>query len=199
MPPWAAFECERTGWTLERIATDDPSSAAASAARCPARPAPITRTSWVGIPSWSPSRDRAGGSRRGTAILWDGGLGAECAPDLVDGHDSPHHAVGVDRHQRAERREALGSEQRLERLVDPDPVVAGVLDRHHLVHAGPLAQRLRHVLDLLPADEPEEAAGGVDHGEPRPAVAQEELVEGAVELGLRRQYDRLVVHHVGHA
>src|SRR3954471_10452776 len=49
MPPWAAFECERTGWTLARIPTDTPSSAAASAARCPARPAPITSTSWEGI------------------------------------------------------------------------------------------------------------------------------------------------------
>src|SRR5437764_8272268 len=48
MPPWAALECERTGWTLERIPTDAPCSAAARAARWPARPAPITRTSWVG-------------------------------------------------------------------------------------------------------------------------------------------------------
>jgi hypothetical protein len=24
MPPWAAFECERTGWTFERIATETP-------------------------------------------------------------------------------------------------------------------------------------------------------------------------------
>ena len=24
IPPWAAFECERTGWTLEMIPTDAP-------------------------------------------------------------------------------------------------------------------------------------------------------------------------------
>src|SRR3954467_10758990 len=48
MPPWAALECERTGWTLDRIPTDTPSSAAARAARWPARPAPITSTSWDG-------------------------------------------------------------------------------------------------------------------------------------------------------
>src|SRR4051794_27833188 len=48
MPPWAAFECERTGWTLLTIPTDTPCSAAARAALCPARPAPITSTSWVG-------------------------------------------------------------------------------------------------------------------------------------------------------
>src|SRR4051812_22304490 len=51
MPPWAAFECERTGWTFERMPTFAPASAAASAARSPARPAPITRTSCAGIRS----------------------------------------------------------------------------------------------------------------------------------------------------
>src|ERR1700761_2730004 len=48
MPPWAAFECERTGWTLLMIPTDTPCSAAARAARWPASPAPITSTSWDG-------------------------------------------------------------------------------------------------------------------------------------------------------
>src|SRR3954453_10802476 len=48
MPPWAAFEWERTGWTFERIPTDTPCSAAASAARCPASPAPMTSTSCSG-------------------------------------------------------------------------------------------------------------------------------------------------------
>src|SRR2546423_12001426 len=48
MPPWAAFECERTGWTFDMIATETPSSAAARAARWPARPAPMTRTSCEG-------------------------------------------------------------------------------------------------------------------------------------------------------
>src|SRR6476469_3434064 len=48
MPPWAAFEWERTGWTLLMIPTDTPSSAAARAARWPASPAPITSTSWDG-------------------------------------------------------------------------------------------------------------------------------------------------------
>ena len=33
IPPWAAFECERTGWTLLMIPTETPSWAAASAAR----------------------------------------------------------------------------------------------------------------------------------------------------------------------
>src|SRR5437764_14670647 len=49
MPPCAAFECDRTGWTLERMATDAPSAAADRAARWPARPAPITSTSCSGM------------------------------------------------------------------------------------------------------------------------------------------------------
>src|SRR6201996_6087443 len=48
MPPWAAFEWERTGWTLETIPTETPCSAAARAARWPASPAPMTSTSWDG-------------------------------------------------------------------------------------------------------------------------------------------------------
>jgi len=43
MPPAAATECERTGCTLLNSATDAPASAAASAARWPARPAPMMR------------------------------------------------------------------------------------------------------------------------------------------------------------
>ena len=48
IPPCAAFECERTGWTLLMIPTETPFSAAARAARCPASPAPITNTSCSG-------------------------------------------------------------------------------------------------------------------------------------------------------
>ncbi len=47
--------------------------------------------------------------------------------------------------------------------------------------------------------EPEEAAADVHDREPVPAVAQEELVEGAVELDVGGQRDRLRVHHVGDA
>src|SRR3954449_6807859 len=49
MPPAAATECERTGWTLLMIATDAPASAAARAARWPASPAPRMRTSCAGM------------------------------------------------------------------------------------------------------------------------------------------------------
>src|SRR3954466_9830695 len=51
IPPAAATVVERTVWTLLMIATVSPSSAAASAARWPARPAPMIRTSWAGMAS----------------------------------------------------------------------------------------------------------------------------------------------------
>ncbi len=51
MPPAAATEWERTGWTLLRIATLEPACAAASAARWPARPAPMINTSCAGMDS----------------------------------------------------------------------------------------------------------------------------------------------------
>src|SRR4051794_1226324 len=73
MPPCAAFECERTGWTLLMIPTDTPSSAAARAARCPARPAPITSTSCVGTSADSieAKSDFAVGFRRARPSVWD--------------------------------------------------------------------------------------------------------------------------------
>src|SRR5215207_10843449 len=49
MPPAAALECERIGWTFDMIATVAPASAAARAARWPARPAPMIRTSCSGM------------------------------------------------------------------------------------------------------------------------------------------------------
>ena len=49
MPPAAALECERTGWTLDMMATAAPVRAAASAARWPASPAPMMRTSCAGM------------------------------------------------------------------------------------------------------------------------------------------------------
>src|SRR5215211_7868766 len=109
IPPWAAFECERTGWTLDTIPTETPCSAAASAARCPASPAPITSTSCLGMdarsyievtavrpvgsgPRWA--RQRAAGTRRQGP--------AKGSADLL-GRDHPAQmALRVDGHQGAE-------------------------------------------------------------------------------------------------
>src|SRR3954467_5153159 len=66
MPPAAATECERTGWTLDMMATVAPASAAASAARCPASPAPMISTSWEGMGRDLIRREAAGRAGPGT-------------------------------------------------------------------------------------------------------------------------------------
>src|SRR4051794_20379921 len=63
MPPAAALECERTGCTLLMIATVAPALAAARAARCPASPAPMMRTSCEGMSRKPTSRSDAEGPR----------------------------------------------------------------------------------------------------------------------------------------
>ena len=67
MPPAAALEWERTGWTLLMMATDDPAPAAAIAARWPASPAPMMRTSCAGMAGESISRTARIGVRRNGA------------------------------------------------------------------------------------------------------------------------------------
>src|SRR5436190_21295456 len=119
MPPCAAFECERTGWTLERMPTDAPSAAAARAARWPARPAPMTSTSCSGM--------------RRPGVYSDGGRGRlERPAHLVERDAAPQPAVVVHGHHHPEALEALGGEQGLEGLVDPDPVGLVGVRHHHL-------------------------------------------------------------------
>src|SRR4051812_43705368 len=104
MPPCAALLCERTGWTLEMTPTDTPLSAAASAARWPARPAPITRTSCFGM--------RRGG-------VYSGGQStAQRPPDRVNRHNPAQDAVSVHRHHGPEASQSLVREQRLERVLE---------------------------------------------------------------------------------
>src|SRR4051794_19998192 len=64
MPPSAAPEWERVGCSFEMIATSAPASCAAMAARMPAQPPPITRTSCSPI-----TADDASGSRVSTASV----------------------------------------------------------------------------------------------------------------------------------
>src|SRR3954447_18240458 len=94
MPPAAATECERTGWTLLMIATVAPASAAARAARWPASPAPMINTSWAGIRAGTLSR------RRPRPLLAD--RAGQRTADLLHRDDPAEHAFGVDGHQRAE-------------------------------------------------------------------------------------------------
>ena len=111
MPPAAALECERTGWTLLTIATEAPASAAARAARWPARPAPMMRTSWLGMGGaesyWTPDGRRQRAKARvdalGTRRLWRlrRHRRLKRAPDLLDRDDPAQDAARIDGHQRA--------------------------------------------------------------------------------------------------
>src|SRR5215217_4094576 len=199
MPPAAATECERTGWTLDRIATVAPASAAARAARWPARPAPMMRTSCSGIeapsggPDWTlyvrPSRTRMrlpGRKRRG-----DG------APHLLERHDAGQDPVAVDGHERAERAQALGPEQRLDWLLGRHAPLRGIVGDHvaHRALGGAAGHRLR---DVLLAGEPEEVAALVDDGEPVPAVAQEVLLLGPARGDGALHGDGRRIHDIGH-
>src|SRR3954454_21367121 len=118
MPPAAAPEWERTGWTLLMIATVAPASAAARAARWPARPAPMIRTSCAGMAlprrSWGertvvragprPGCDPGGPTAPGRRLrALPGALqgpswrrGGERALDLLDRDDPAQAPVGVE-------------------------------------------------------------------------------------------------------
>src|ERR1700754_4541436 len=105
MPPAAATECERTGCTLLMIATEAPSSAAARAARWPARPAPMIRTSCAGMARRTISVDSPGPTAPGgrtdrrawarSAVDDRPGHGrGEGAADLLDRHGSAQALLG---------------------------------------------------------------------------------------------------------
>src|SRR3954454_13809684 len=101
MPPAAATECDRTGCTLDRIATVAPASAAARAARWPARPAPMMRTSCSGIeaPSGGPTGPYTFALRGPLAPLSGRERRGDRAPHLLERHDAREDAVAVHRHQ----------------------------------------------------------------------------------------------------
>src|SRR5215208_2745097 len=103
MPPAAALECDRTGWTLDMTATVAPARAAASAARCPARPAPMIRTSWVGTGRRVYCQTASG--RRQPRL--------QRARDLLERDHPAQAAVGVDGHERALAAQRLAGQQRL--------------------------------------------------------------------------------------
>src|SRR3954453_11076883 len=69
MPPAAALLCDRTGCTLLMIATVAPALAAARAARCPASPAPMMRTSCEGMSRKPTSRSAAEDACPGRGVI----------------------------------------------------------------------------------------------------------------------------------
>src|SRR3954469_20076665 len=115
IPPAAALECERTGWTLLMIATVAPDRAAARAARWPASPAPMIRTSCAGMARENMTHASLG--RRQAGLQRPG--------DLLERDHAAQAAVIVHGHQRAEAPQRLGRGQRLERRVGGDLLAAG--------------------------------------------------------------------------
>src|SRR5690348_15736257 len=89
MPPSAAPEWLRVGWSFEITATSAPASCASMAARIPAQPAPTTRTSWVALTG----RD---------GIATTGG----------DGREALGRALAADRREREPGLGEQGGEQR---------------------------------------------------------------------------------------
>src|SRR5207237_10554600 len=106
IPPWAAFECERTGWTLLTMPTLTPASAAARAARCPASPAPITKTSWSGTSrSYIERRSRAAALDSGSGRIHGTGRAQRLADGVHGEHPSdPSVCVGGDQCSEASKR-----------------------------------------------------------------------------------------------
>src|SRR3954470_4839114 len=102
MPPAAALECDRTGWTLLMIATVAPALAAARAARCPASPAPMMRTSCAGMAEKLIWRQAA--LRRGSA-----GVDAVAPCRVSGGRRRDDHGLGVLEGADVESRDALGA------------------------------------------------------------------------------------------
>src|SRR5277367_2343721 len=114
IPPAAATECERTGWTLLMIATLAPSRAAASAARWPARPAPMIRTSCAGM---AVSGGRGGAFATGT--LYSGRT--QGPADLRQRHHALQDAILVDGDHRAQAAQSFGPQQGFQRRLLADP------------------------------------------------------------------------------
>src|SRR5687768_11726885 len=196
------------------IPTDTPSSAAARAARCPARPAPITRTScwgisgspWVYGPRPSARHAPAGVGRPARAAVYvlpaaaRSGGGPQGALYVAEGHHPAEHSVAIDRHHRPQAAQPLAAvEELLERLADPDPERPRGVAGHHRLDRSSRSPFLTDGLDLAARHQTQQAAGAIDDREPRPAVAEEELLVGLLERGVGPDRDRLGVHHIGHA
>src|SRR5512144_2856975 len=98
MPPSAAPEWLRVGWSFEITATSAPASCASIAARMPAQPAPTTRTSCFAITCGDATESGAPAARLDLpgAAAQHGHLGAVRRDagdvDLV----APDHEVDVD-------------------------------------------------------------------------------------------------------
>ena len=117
--------------------------------------------------------------------------------DLGERHDAPQDAVARRRRpSRPRRPRPSAPQQRFERLpprrsAPAGPASSTSADRQRRASGGDLR------VDALLAHDAEEVARRVDDREPRPAVAQEELLLGVEQRQLGRDRDGLAVHDVG--
>src|SRR5688500_8197752 len=127
MPPSAAPEWLRVGWSLETIATSAPASCASIAARMPAQPAPITSTSCFA--STAKDATESAAHRRAGPVLGEGPPSPNTPVPLLGlcADRVRRRAVRIRREVR-HRDEPPGAESDRPRL-DHDDAAAGVPDR----------------------------------------------------------------------
>ena len=202
MPPWAAFECERTGWTLEMIPTDAPSSAAREGGALAGEAGSddedvVLRASGRGDSMHVDGRvdARRGRARRQRAAAAPGGPGPWSRSRAAALARRPPSA-------RPSRASASRAEQRLERLVEPHAQAArrrrrgpSTVKRRRSARGSrsarsrrPRATRRRRSgrSRRRPGTRASRSAGSTRRSAP-------------VERHVGRDRDRLGVHHVGHA
>ena len=143
------------------------------------------------------SRARSGRSRSGEAAgRAEGGL--KRAAYLLDRDHAAQDAFAVDGHKGAEASQRLGGQELGDRPVLAHAPAVVLLGLEHGLDGQPVLSATLGGVDPLLAGDPEEPPGVVDHREPGPAVAQEELVEGVGHGRTRGDRHRLAVHDVGH-
>ena len=121
----------------------------------------------------------------------------ERAADLLERDDAAQAVVAVDDHERAERAQGLGGQSCSIGVSSWTRKASSPSGSSTSATVSAGLPVLDGAVDRLLVQEPEEAAEVVDDREPRPAVAQEELVLGLQDGGVARHRDRLGVHDVG--
>ena len=106
---------------------------------------------------------------------------AKSAADLVGRDHAPQPPVRVDGHEPAEAAQRVVAEQGLERGVVADPQRPGGVQLEHLADGLRGAARLRDIIGGLADQQAAEVIAGVDDREPGPAVAEEVLVDRALD------------------
>ena len=118
MPPAAALECERTGWTLLMIATVAPALGSRKGGPLTGQPGADDQDVMCGHGGEAYKRasdPRSLVCKLGARALGREQLGLQCADDLFARDDAAQTPVRIERDERSERAQRLRAEQRLER------------------------------------------------------------------------------------